>query len=67
MIGLNLRRDGVIMKLEFPLMGSGHFGDWTNNWLHKSLSFNHKRSDRLCFCPSRRRLGTDADLWSEPR
>ena len=55
------------MKLEFPLMGSGHFGDWRNNWLHKSLSFNNKRTDRLCFCPSRRRLGTDADIWSERR
>jgi hypothetical protein len=43
-------------------MGSGRFGDRRNNWLHKRLSFNHKRSDRLCLCPSRRGLGTDADI-----
>jgi len=60
-------RDGVIMKLEFRLTESSRSGDQGNNWLHKYLWFNNKRSDRLCFCPSRRRLGTDGDYWSERR
>jgi hypothetical protein len=30
--------------------------------LHKRLWFDNKHGDRLCFCSSRRTLGTDADI-----
>ena len=43
------------------------FGDQRNNWLHKCLWFNNKRSEQLCLHPRRRRLGTDADIRREPR
>ena len=35
------------MKLEFRSTGSSRFGDQRNNWLHKRLWFNNKRSDHL--------------------
>ena len=44
------------MKLEFRLTGSSHFGDQRNNWLHKCLWFNNKRSDHLRLCPADRDL-----------
>jgi hypothetical protein len=33
-------------------MGSGRFGDRRNNWLHKRLWFNNKRSEHLCLIPA---------------
>jgi hypothetical protein len=62
-----LRRDGVIMKLEFGLMGSSRFGGQRNNWLHKCLWFNNKRNEHLCLYPFWRRLGTDADIRRNAR
>ena len=55
------------MKLEFRLTGSSRFGDERNNWLHKRLWFNNKRSNHLRLCARRWRVGTDADIRREPR
>jgi hypothetical protein len=60
-------RDGVIMKLEFRLTETSRSGDQGNNWVHKYLWFNDKRSDPLCLCRRRWRLGTDADTRRKTR